>query len=135
MTDRYSRQQAIGGWDQSRLASATVLIAGSGWTGFLASLRAERVGAAPPPVYRTLDFLRQQGLVHRIESLNAFVGCPDPDTPHGGQFLICRDCGLAAELNDAAVDLAIRKSAAAAGFAAGRKIIEIEGLCPHCRYT
>lgn len=101
----------------------------------LASLRAERVGAAPPTVYRTLDFLRQQGLVHRIESLNAFVGCPDPDTPHGGQFLICRDCGLAAELNDAAVDLAIRKSAAAAGFAVGRKIIEIEGLCPHCRYT
>ncbi len=99
----------------------------------LASLRAERRGAAPPTVYRALDFLRRQGLVHRIESLNAFVGCPDPDTPHGGQFLICRACGLAAELNDDTVDRAIRESAARAGFTVGRPIIEIEGLCPHCR--
>ncbi|NQV83902.1 MAG: transcriptional repressor [Rhodospirillales bacterium] len=98
----------------------------------LASLKAERLGAAPPTVYRALDFLRQQGLVHRIESLNAYVGCPDPDTAHGGQFLICRVCGLAAELNDDTVDQAIRKCAAAAGFKVGRKIIEIEGLCPHC---
>jgi len=101
----------------------------------LNSLKTDRLGAAPPTVYRTLGFLRQQGLVHRIESLNAFVGCPDPDTPHGGQFLICLGCGLAAELNDNAVDLAILKSAAAAGFAVGRKVIEIEGLCPHCRNT
>ncbi|MBT3306941.1 MAG: transcriptional repressor [Alphaproteobacteria bacterium] len=99
----------------------------------LASLKAERLGAAPPTVYRALDFLRQQGLVHRIESLNAYVGCPDPDTPHGGQFLICRVCGLAAEMNDDSVDQAIRKSAFAAGFQVGRKVIEIEGLCPHCR--
>ena len=101
----------------------------------LNTLKAERLGAAPPTVYRALDFLRQQGLVHRIESLNAFVGCPDPDTPHGGQFLICRGCGLAAEMNDDTVDQAIRKSAAAAGFADGRKVIEIEGLCPHCRHN
>ncbi len=45
--------------------------------------------AAPPTVYRALDFLLGQGLIHRIESLNAFVGCRDPDTPHAGQFLIC----------------------------------------------
>lgn len=101
----------------------------------LASLKTERLGAAPPTVYRALDFLRQQGLVHRIESLNAFVGCPDPDTPHGAQFLICRGCGLAAELNDDAVDQAILKCAATAGFSIDRKIIEIEGLCPHCQNT
>jgi len=96
-------------------------------------LKAERRGAAPPTVYRALDFLLAHGLVHRIESLNSFVGCPDPDTPHGGQFLICRACGLAAELNDSAVDNAIKKSAARAGFAVGRRIIEIQGLCPSCR--
>jgi len=99
----------------------------------LNTLKAERLGAAPPTVYRALDFLRQQGLVHRIESLNAFVGCPDPDTPHGGLFLICRDCGLAAELNDDCVDRAIRESAATADFAIVRKVLEIEGLCPRCR--
>jgi len=99
----------------------------------LDALRAERSGAAPPTVYRALDFLRDQGLVHRIESRNSFVGCPDPDTPHGGQFLICRSCGQAAELNDAAIDDAIRSSAERAGFAVGRRTIEIEGECPSCR--
>ncbi len=96
-------------------------------------LKAERRGAAPPTVYRALDFLLTHGLVHRIESMNSFVGCSDPDTPHGGQFLICRSCGLAAELNDSGVVNAIKKSAARAGFVVGRPIIEIEGLCPHCR--
>ena len=71
--------------------------------------------------------------MHRIECLNAFVGCPDPDTPHGGQFLICRDCGLSAELNDDTVDQAIRNSAAQAGFTIARKVIEIEGQCPNCQ--
>ena len=96
-------------------------------------LKAERRGAAPPTVYRALDFLLAHGLVHRIESMNSFVGCSDPATPHGGQFLICRSCGLAAELNDSGVVNAIKKSAARAGFVVGRPIIEIEGLCPHCR--
>ena len=95
-------------------------------------LKGERRGAAPPTVYRALDFLLAHGLVHRIECMNSFVGCPDPDTPHGGQFLICRSCGMAAEVNDSGVINAIKKSAARAGFMVGRPIIEIEGLCPHC---
>ncbi len=96
-------------------------------------LKTERRGAAPPTVYRALDFLLALGLVHRIESMNSFVGCPDPNTPHGGQFLICRSCGLVAEINDSGVVNAIKKSAARAGFVVGRPIIEIEGLCPHCQ--
>jgi len=99
----------------------------------LETLKGERTGAAPPTVYRTLDFLLSHGLVHRIESQNSFVGCPDPDKPHGGQFLICRTCGIAAELNDTAVDQAIRKSASKAGFAIARPIIEIQGLCSNCQ--
>ncbi len=96
-------------------------------------LRRERRGAAPPTVYRTLDFLVQHGLVHRIESRNSFVGCRAPGRPHGGQFLICRSCGSAAEIDDRRIDDAIAESAAEAGFAVGRPTIEIEGLCPHCR--
>jgi len=99
----------------------------------LDALKMERRGAAPPTVYRALDFLRQQCLVHRIESRNSFVGCPEPDRPHGGQFLICRTCGQAAELNDARIDDAIRLSAARAGFAVARRTIEIEGECPTCQ--
>src|SRR5918999_799750 len=56
-------------------------------------LLAQMGRAAPPTVYRALDFLIEQGLVHRIESLNAYVGCDRPEAAHASQFLICTDCG------------------------------------------
>src|SRR5262245_4876474 len=56
-------------------------------------LREDGRGAAPPTVYRALDFLLERGLIHRIESLNAFVGCAHPGENHLVQFLICRSCG------------------------------------------
>ena len=59
---------------------------------------------APPTVYRALDFLLEQGLIHKLESLHAFVGCDHPEHPHSSEFLICVDCGEVAELEDAAVD-------------------------------
>ncbi len=99
----------------------------------LEALRREKRNAAPPTVYRALDFLLDLGLVHRIEHLNAFIGCSGPDTPHAGQFLVCRSCGLAAEINDSRIDDAILAGARAAGFAVGRPTIEVEGLCPNCK--
>lgn len=95
-------------------------------------LRSERDGAAPPTVYRALDFLLENGLIHRIESLNAYMGCTDPETPHRAQFLICAQCGTTAELNDPRIDAAISEQATAAGFTVERRTIEVEGTCPHC---
>ncbi|SHJ09276.1 Fur family transcriptional regulator, zinc uptake regulator [Malonomonas rubra DSM 5091] len=88
---------------------------------------------APPTVYRALDFLQQMGLVHRIESLNAYVGCSHPEHPHDGQFLICKQCHSMAELDIPEVADAIEKSAAASGFIAAKKTIEVIGLCSACR--
>ncbi len=96
-------------------------------------LKKERQGAAPPTVYRVLDFLVEQGLVHRIERLNAFLGCRRPDEPHTAQFLICKSCGAVAEMHDSAVDSAVRSGAEAAGFEIGAATVELEGLCPRCR--
>lgn len=89
--------------------------------------------AAPPTVYRALDFLMEHGLVHRIESLNAFIGCNHPDEAHSGQFLICRDCGLVAELDDAEIADVLTSKARALGFAEERATVELRGLCPDCR--
>ena len=58
-------------------------------------------------MYRALDFLLQNGLVHRIESLNAYVGCGEPGEGHSGQFLICRTCHRVAELEDPAISALI----------------------------
>ena len=96
-------------------------------------LAADGRSAAPPTVYRALDFLLENGLVHRIASLNAYVGCRHPGHVGAGQFLICQECGWAAELHDARVERAIDKSAAASGFLAHGHTVEIAGLCPNCR--
>ncbi len=101
--------------------------------GVLERLSQERRGATPPTVYRALDFLVAQGLVHRIASLNAFVGCVDPAAAHAGQFLICRDCGAAAELRDPRVNRAITRGAAEVGFLAEERTVEVTGICPGCQ--
>src|SRR5690242_10586102 len=89
--------------------------------------------AAPLTVYRALDFLVEQGLVHRIESLNAYVGCPSPGESHSGQFLVCERCGDATELNDPRVAAAIADSARDLGFLVARPTVEIQGVCPQCQ--
>ncbi len=89
---------------------------------------------APITVYRALDFLREQGLVHRIESRNAFVAC----VSHHDQgdlvvFLICERCGTVGEASSAAVAEQLRKAAGAAGFVPKIPVIEISGVCSHCQ--
>ncbi len=90
--------------------------------------------AAPPTVYRALDFLLENGLIHRIESLNAFVGCGAPALEHSGQFLICDGCKTIAELDDPEINTLIQQRALKAGFKASKQIIEIAGRCSSCAH-
>lgn len=99
----------------------------------LEDLSADGKRVAPLTVYRALDFLLEQGLIHRIESQNAFVGCPDPGTAHTGQFLVCSCCGNATELTDRRIAATIAESAAAQGFTVQRQTVEVTGICPDCR--
>jgi Fur family zinc uptake transcriptional regulator len=98
--------------------------------------RAAATGARPAPitVYRALDFLRDNGLVHRIESRNAFVACVGD---HGSGdlvvFLICERCGTVGEAASAAVAAELRQAARKAGFTPKAPVIEISGICSHCR--
>jgi Fur family zinc uptake transcriptional regulator len=96
-------------------------------------LKPERRRAAPPTVYRALDFLQRQGFVHKIQSLNAYVGCGDPGHGGSGQFLICRDCGEVAEMEDPEVIDLLSGHAHRLGFAAENQTIEVRGLCSGCR--
>lgn len=89
--------------------------------------------AAPPTVYRALDFLLENGLVHRIASLNAFVGCSHPEHAHHSQFLICRSCHAATELEQPAISQAIVDGAAGVGFAVESQTVEVVGLCAGCK--
>ncbi|KPX39414.1 Zinc uptake regulation protein [Pseudomonas syringae pv. helianthi] len=89
--------------------------------------------AAPPTVYRALDFLLENGLVHRIASLNAFTGCNHPTHTHQGQFLICRLCHAAIELQHPAISNAVVDAAAGVGFAVEGQTVEIVGVCAGCK--
>lgn len=89
--------------------------------------------AAPPTVYRALEFLLENRLVHRIASLNAFIGCNRPDQPHQGRFLICRHCRNAIELESRAIGEAIAAAANSVGFTVEGETVEVVGLCMQCR--
>ena len=88
--------------------------------------------AAPPTVYRALEFLVEHGFVHKIESLNAFVGCGKPDGEHVGQFLICGECRQVGELDDPEIAKLIAKKAKTVGFDVSHQTIEVLGLCRDC---
>lgn len=89
--------------------------------------------SAPPTVYRALEFLQQQGFVHRIALLNAFVGCPHPGLHHRSGFLICRLCKRAVELETTELHGVLAKQTEDIGFSIEQETIEIVGLCPDCR--
>ncbi len=88
---------------------------------------------APSAVYRALDFLVARGLLHRLESLNAWVACRIPGESHSAQFLLCRRCGAADEIDSRRIAAAIRERARSAGFAVESPVVEVAGLCPNCR--
>ena len=96
-------------------------------------LKSTRKSAVPPTIYRALEFLIENRLIHRIERLNAFVSCAETDHDHAdAQFLICHKCGAVAEIEDHAVSAALAAAAAARGFRPSRAIVELDGLCAKC---
>ena len=98
----------------------------------LQRMNAEGERNAPPTVYRALDFLLKHGLIHRIESQKAFVGCAMSADDHNALFFICRDCGNVAETHSEAIGEAIEASATRAGFLVETPVMEISGRCQEC---
>src|ERR1700744_998535 len=91
----------------------------------LDQLRTTRHGAAPPTVYRALEFLLEQGLIHKVERLSAYVGCIAPvdhdhDHDHAAQFFICRTCGRVTELEDPELSHAPAHATKLVGFTPGK---------------
>jgi Fur family zinc uptake transcriptional regulator len=88
---------------------------------------------APITVYRALDFLMEQGLVHRIESRNAFLACAhNHDVASSVAFLICERCGAVGEIAAASATQPLIDGARASGFAPKMTVVEITGICLNC---
>ena len=91
-----------------------------------------RKKVAPLSVYRALDFLAEEGWLHRLESTRAFKLCEHPEHRHAGMLFLCRDCGGAEEGEDRALEALIERDAARRGFQAQRQVVEVLGLCRNC---
>ena len=87
---------------------------------------------APPTVYRAIEFLSDLGLVHRLASLNAYIGCPFPNSEHSNLFMICNGCGSAAEGAHGALNDVLQNASEKAEFKLESQNIELFGLCPQC---
>jgi Fur family zinc uptake transcriptional regulator len=98
----------------------------------LDSMKAENGSSAPPTVYRALDFLLEQGFIHRLASVNAFVGCHHPQARHSVPFLICDNCQAAIELEDERIPQLLDAQAKALGFVPRAQTLEVHGLCATC---
>ncbi len=90
---------------------------------------------APLQVYRALDKLVEFGMVHRLESLNAFVACrhPDCDDHETIAFMICERCGQVNEITDNALANRLKLLAGEARFALKKTTIELRGICRNCQ--
>ena len=92
-------------------------------------------GARPAPitVYRALEFLEAHGLVHKVESRNAYVACSHPHDGAPAALLVCDHCGLVAELDVPPVFGALEAASEARGFHVRRSVVELSGACGNCR--
>ena len=96
-------------------------------------LKADGMGSQPPVVYRALDFLLAHGFVHKLERLNAFAACCQPDHGHEPIFMICEHCQTVAETPLGRLAAQIDRSAHVLGFQVASRVVEITGRCPACQ--
>jgi Fur family zinc uptake transcriptional regulator len=96
-------------------------------------LRQSGIGSPKPPtVYRTIDFFEGQGLVHKINALNAYLPCHHPGKHQTCQFLICDECENVEEFCDAELSMMIPMKAKKRLFEPRVSFVEVFGRCDVC---
>jgi Fur family zinc uptake transcriptional regulator len=99
----------------------------------LEDLKQSEPQAKPPTVYRALDFLLEQGFIHRVESTNSYIQCVSCNAhKHFSHLLICDKCGSVIELQDDSLVALLAKNAEAHGFTINNHVIESHGTCQAC---
>lgn len=93
----------------------------------------DRKRVAPPTVYRSLDFLLEQGLIHKVHSLNAYMGCSHPTQKDSEALFICGTCGHTEEIRSNSIQQAINLAASQHRFTVNQQILEVVGLCNQCK--
>lgn len=98
----------------------------------LDDLRKDGLPAAPPTVYRALDFLLENGLIHRLATNNTYLACAHPQNQHEGLFLVCNQCGDTQEVHTSGVIDSVNRSARKFDFKVEHATVEVTGVCNSC---
>lgn len=98
----------------------------------LDQIRSVQPGAAPPTVYRALDFLIEEGLIHRLDAVNAWTACLDAGGEPHDLLVICTRCGAVAEFSDPDLSRQLASKVASAGFVLANQETELRALCNAC---
>lgn len=122
--------------ENQKAVLAVLKTAGKPMTAYeiLAALRDKDI-TSPPTVYRALDRLMADGVIHRLESLNAFVLCSHPSHGEVSIYAICDDCGAVEEILDPDLETRLKSAAQGKQFRLGHSLIEMHGHCRHCSAT
>ena len=86
----------------------------------------------PPTVYRALDFLLENHLIHKIESSNAFIGCETDHHKLDSKFFVCDECDEVKEVHEPKLDKTLLETSQKQGFIPNQTSIEIHGTCARC---
>ncbi|MBS0212596.1 MAG: transcriptional repressor [Proteobacteria bacterium] len=98
----------------------------------LAKISESKAASAPPTIYRALDFLLENGFIHKLESINAFIACHHPNVRHTVPFLICDRCHTTIEMEDERIGRQLDEKARALGFTPQSHALEVHGVCAKC---
>jgi len=98
----------------------------------LDEVRRIQSNATPPTVYRALDFLSAQGLIHRLDAVNAWTACRDARGAHHDLLIICVHCGVVVELSEPELSARLAHKAAQVGFVLASPETELRALCQTC---
>ncbi len=93
---------------------------------------AEDAKAKPVTIYRALDFLMEAGLVHKVESLNAFIACLHAESQHKSVILICTQCHNAYEMDAEPIYEQLFALSKSIQFTPHYLTLELQGICSHC---
>ena len=117
------RQVLVLVWESHRPAKAYDI---------LTKLQRHEPAAKPPTVYRALDFLLDNGLIHKLHRKNAYIGCAHPQQGGACFFLICTQCNTVTEGEDPTFAQFVQHATQAYGFVPHHTTFEVEGLCGNC---
>lgn len=98
----------------------------------LAQLSSDNHIEKPPTVYRALEFLLENHLIHKIESSNAYIGCEFDHDKTDSKFFICDRCDEVKEVHEPKLDKSLLEASKRQGFTPNQTTIEIHGTCARC---